>query len=314
MKIMKNVKNVKGRIFRIQRFSIHDGYGIRTTVFLKGCPLRCIWCHNPESQHYEIELAFREEKCTGCMKCVEVCDRGAIQWDDESEMLSIDYGLCNGCGKCVEVCKNHALFLYGYDADAEDVVKEVEKDSVFYRNSGGGATFSGGEPYLQPDFLMEMLKLCRDREISTAVDTSGYTAWRNIEMSLDFVDLFLFDLKDYDGRRHLRFTGVDNKLIIENLRRLLRGDAVEVVVRIPFIPSCNFQSEDDFQAFVKLLMELDAERVDVLPHHSLSRDKYRWLGRESEFYEINDRDTPNYRDFAEVLRNAGFKVSVGGYF
>ncbi len=304
---------MKGRIFRIQRFSIHDGYGIRTTVFLKGCPLRCLWCHNPESQRYEIELAYREERCTGCKDCIEVCDRNALHWDYGSERLSVDWKLCNGCGRCVEACKTNALFLYGYDADAEDVVREVEKDSVFYRNSGGGVTFSGGEPYLQPDFLIEMLKLCKDRGIGTAVDTSGYTSWKNMERSLDLVDLFLFDLKDYNGRRHRNFTGVDNKLIIENLHKLLKSANVEVVIRIPFIPSCNFKSEEDYRGFLELLQRLDAERVDVLPYHSLSRDKYRWLGRKEEFYEIR-LDKLNHHDFVEMLRNAGFKVSIGGYF
>jgi pyruvate formate lyase activating enzyme len=306
---------MKGRVFRIQRFSIHDGYGIRTTVFLKGCPLRCLWCHNPESQRFDVELAYKEEKCTGCLNCIEVCSRRAIYWDYGNERLSIDYKLCNGCRECVEVCRNNALFLYGYDADAEDVIREVEKDSVFYRNSGGGVTFSGGEPYLQPNFLVKMLKLCKDRGISTAVDTSGYTSWKNIEESLDFVDFFLYDLKDYDNKRHLRFTGVDNRLIIKNLQKLLKS--AEVVIRIPFIPSCNFQSEKDFHGFLKLLLKLDAERVDVLPYHSLSRDKYRWLGRDDEFYQVGikpDKNRPNYHDFADVLRSAGFKVSVGGYF
>jgi|Deesub1362B_J571_1020462.scaffolds.fasta_scaffold00260_7 pyruvate formate lyase activating enzyme len=306
---------MKGRVFRIQRFSIHDGYGIRTTVFLKGCPLRCLWCHNPESQRFDVELAYKEEKCTGCLNCIEVCSRRAIYWDYGNERLSIDYKLCNGCRECVEVCRNNALFLYGYDADAEDVIREVEKDSVFYRNSGGGVTFSGGEPYLQPNFLVKMLKLCKDRGISTAVDTSGYTSWKNIEESLDFVDFFLYDLKDYDNKRHLRFTGVDNRLIIKNLQKLLKS--AEVVIRIPFIPSCNFQSEKDFHGFLKLLLKLDAERVDVLPYHSLSRDKYRWLGRDEEFYQVwikPDKNKPNYHDFADVLRSAGFKVSVGGYF
>lgn len=205
----------------------------------------------------------------------------------------------------MEVCSS-ALFLYGYDVHAEDVVREVEKDSVFYRNSGGGVTFSGGEPYFQPDFLMDMLKLCRDRGIGTAVDTSGYTTWRNIEMSLDFVDLFLFDLKDYDSKRHHRFTGVDSKPIVENLRRLLGSDAVEVVIRIPFIPSCNFQSENDFHGFTELLLKLDAERVDVLPYHSLSRDKYRWLGRESEFYQIGFTDAKlNHHDFCRNAEEFG---------
>lgn len=298
---------MKGRIFRIQRFSIHDGPGIRTTVFLKGCPLKCAWCHNPESQHFEVDLAYREEKCTGCFECVGICEMKAIRACGEA--IVIDRNLCNACGMCADVCRAEALFLYGYDADARDVVCEVKKDSVFYRNSGGGVTFSGGEPYSQPDFLLEMLRLCREEGISAAVDTSGYTRWRNIEKTLDFVDLFLYDLKDHDRSRHMRFTGVSNELILENLRKLL--EVSNVVVRIPFIPSCNFQSRDDFRGFLDLLLRLDVGRVDVLPYHSLSRDKYRWLGR--TFFEINGKG-PDYREFVEVLRDAGIDVSVGGYF
>ncbi|AGK61142.1 glycyl-radical enzyme activating protein family [Archaeoglobus sulfaticallidus PM70-1] len=299
---------MKGRIFRIQRFSIHDGYGIRTTVFLKGCPLRCVWCHNPESQRFDIDLAYREDMCTGCLSCIEVCERDALLW--EGERVSVNSDLCNGCGACVENCSNNALILYGYDIEAEDVIREVEKDLIFYRNSSGGVTFSGGEPYFQTDFLLELLRLCRERGISTAVDTSGYTRWENIEKSLNLVDLFLYDLKDYDSQRHLRFTGVDNRTILENLEKLVK--TAEVVVRIPFIPSCNFQSERDFQGFLELLIKLDVERVDVLPYHSLSRDKYRWL--DMEFYDVRDKLKPNHEDFADMIRNAGFKVSTGGYF
>ncbi len=297
---------MKGRIFRIQRFSIHDGPGIRTTIFLKGCPLRCVWCHNPESQRFEAEIAYRGEKCTACHRCVAACPANALK--PESSGIEVDRDACNGCGECVKVCMSEALFIYGRDVEPSGILDEIRKDAVFYRNSGGGVTFSGGEPYSQPDFLLETLRLCRDEGINTAVDTSGYTPWKNIERTLDLVNLFLYDLKDYDSARHRLLTGAGNELILDNLRKLL--PASDVVVRIPFIPSCNFQSHDDFRAFLDLLLRLDAERVDVLPYHSLSRDKYRWLGR--EFFEIGKG--PDYREFVEMLSEAGIDVSVGGYF
>jgi pyruvate formate lyase activating enzyme len=299
---------MKGRIFRIQRFSIHDGYGIRTTVFLKGCPLRCVWCHNPESQRFEIEIAFDETKCNMCLNCLTACEKGAIEWDEDLNKVKIDRELCDGCGICVNVCNAGALFTYGYDIEAREVIEIVERDEVFYRNSGGGVTFSGGEPYYQPEFLLEMLKLCKEKKLNTAVDTSGYASWTSIEKSLDFVDFFLFDLKDYDSERHEKFTGVGNELILSNLERLV--ELSELVLRIPFIPSFNFRDEKDFEGYLGLILKFDIKRVDVLPYHSLARDKYRFLGR--EFF--NAGETVDHRKFVELLESAGIEVTVGGYF
>ena len=294
------------RLFRIQRFSIHDGPGIRTTVFFKGCPLRCVWCHNPEGQRYETEVAYKEERCVQCLECVSACEYGAISFEGG---IRIDRELCTGCGKCVEVCKTGALYLYGFEIEVESVVKILERDIVFYRNSGGGATFSGGEPFFQSNSLLKLLKLCKNRRISVAVDTSGYARWEIIEKSINYVDLFLYDVKDYDSERHRKFTGVSNELIISNLENLVACGA-NVVVRIPYIPGCNFSCEDDFQNFARFLDSIGVRRVDVLPYHSLARDKYRWLGR--NFYEVPSSE--GHEKFTELLEEIGFKVSVGGYF
>jgi pyruvate formate lyase activating enzyme len=302
-----------GRVFRIQRFSIHDGYGIRTTVFLKGCPLRCVWCHNPESQNFEKELGYVSEKCVYCLKCVEVCEMKAIK-PEQSGMVEIDRRKCNLCGKCVEVCRGKALEIFGFDINAEEVVKIVERDRVFYKHSGGGATFSGGEPYYQPEFLFSLLFLCKERGINTAVDTSGYTSWKTISESIDLVDLFLYDLKDYDTERHRATTGAGNELIVSNLRKIVEVMGPSpIVVRIPFIPGSNFNTKEDFNGFLKVLAYVGANKVDVLPYHSLARDKYRWLDR--KFRDFGKSGLEQFSDeFVEFLKEHGFKVTKGGYF
>ena len=305
---------MRGRIFRIQRFSIHDGYGIRTTVFLKGCPLRCIWCHNPESQNFEKELGYIRKKCVYCLKCLEVCEMKAIRPNETEMRIEIDRGKCNLCGRCAEICSGKALEIFGHDVEAEDVVEVIERDKIFYTHSGGGATFSGGEPYYQPEFLNSLLSLCRERGINTAVDTSGYTSWGNIAKSIDFVNFFLYDLKDYDSERHKVVTGAGNELIISNLRKIIEVmDPSQVVVRIPFVPGSNFLSRDDFNGFLRVLSYVGAERVDVLPYHSLARDKYMWLGR--EFHDFSKVGLEQFSDeFAEFLKEHGFRVTKGGYF
>lgn len=307
-------RKMRGRIFRIQRFSIHDGYGIRTTVFLKGCPLRCIWCHNPESQNFERELGYMREKCVYCFRCVEICEMKAIKPSEIERKIEIDREKCNLCEKCVKVCSGKALEIFGFDVEAEEVVKIIERDKVFYRHSGGGATFSGGEPYYQPKFLLSLLSLCRERGINTAVDTSGYTSWKTIAESVDLVDLFLYDLKDYNTERHKAMTGAGNELIISNLKRITEVmKSSQVVVRIPFILGSNFNTREDFNGFLKVLAQVGAERVDVLPYHSLARDKYRWLGR--EFYDFRRSGLEQFSDeFVEFLREHGFRVTKGGYF
>lgn len=303
---------MKGRIFRIQRFSIHDGYGIRTTVFLKGCPLRCVWCHNPESQKFEPEVGYKTEKCLSCYKCAEVCDKGAIEVIEGK--IYIKRELCDGCGRCVEVCSGGALEVFGKDVSVGEVITFVEKDRVFYEKSRGGVTFSGGEPYFQPEFLLALLEACKSRGINTAVDTSGYTKWRIIKKTIPFVDFFLYDLKDYRDDRHKRMCGNGNKIILLNLKKLVDSGA-EVVVRIPVIPNYNFEYED-FEGYLSILESVGAERVDLLPYHSLARDKYRLLGRRyiPEIPRMVENAEKLATEFAAILERRGMRVSVGGYF
>jgi len=212
------------------------------------------------------------------------------------------------------VCSGNAIEIFRFDVGAEEVIDIVERDRVFYKHSGGGVTFSGGELYSQPEFLLRLLFLCKERGINTAVDTSGYVCWKTIEKSIDFVDLFLYDIKDYLNERHKAITGVGNELILANLKRLI--DSAEVVVRIPIIPGCNFKSKDDFIGFTELLSNAGAKRVNLLPYHSLAKDRYRWLGRGfHEFSSVNGSSVNEILDeFAKTLRDAGFRVTERGYF
>ena len=208
-----------GTIFNIQRYSIHDGPGIRTTVFLKGCPLSCWWCHNPESQKYGVQLVLWKERCIGCGGCNSVCPEGAISGGGFPPV--IDSEKCSGCGLCAEECPAVALEMVGKTVSSDYVMKEIEKDLIFYDQSGGGVTFSGGEPLMQPEFLAELLEKCKARDIHTAVDTCGYANWEVLSIA-GLTDLFLYDIKHMDDLVHTRTVGVSNRIILENLAKLAR--------------------------------------------------------------------------------------------
>ncbi len=210
---MSKVEDKRGIIFNIQHYSIHDGPGIRTTVFMKGCPLRCIWCQNPESQASPPEIFFNVETCTGCGKCVQACPNGAIEIIDGHSKTNRK--LCSGSGKCAEVCPNEARSLMGRYVSAAEVFKEVDGDSIFYQRSGGGVTLSGGDPVAQPEFAISILKLCKNAGIHTAIETSGCAKWGTLKQILEYVDLVLYDFKQMDPIEHKKHTGVSNSLILE---------------------------------------------------------------------------------------------------
>ena len=223
MNPLTNPSNSKasGTIFDIHRFAIHDGPGIRTTVFFKGCMLNCLWCHNPESQSTQPQKLVRNSRCIRCGACVEACPQQGITLDDIG--IQTDQQRCTLCGECVAVCFADASEMVGYETDVTTLMHTILSDRVFYEQSGGGVTFSGGEPLLQPGFLSEMLQACKKAGIHTAVDTSGYTSWKNLEAILEDTDLFLYDLKLMHDNRHQEFTGVSNRLILENLERLAQS-------------------------------------------------------------------------------------------
>ncbi len=260
-------------IFDIQRNSYVDGPGIRTTVFFKGCNLRCAWCHNPESQSALPQMMFYKNKCTGCGKCKEKCPNNL-----ES---------CELCGKCTLYCPHDAREICGKEYTVDEVMREILKDKAFYENSGGGVTFSGGECMLQIDFLEEMLKRCKQNGIHTAVDTAGHVSYERFEQILPYTDLFLYDVKCFNSEKHKQYTGVGNELILDNLTNLL-GTSKAVWVRIPIIPTVNDTVEEMQRINAFLGTHKKPEKIELLPYHTMGEHKYSALGM-----RVRKFDAPN---------------------
>ena len=285
----------RGVIFNIQRFSIHDGPGIRTTVFLKGCNLRCLWCHNPESVQKRPEVQFFPEKCLACGSCSAVCPHDAQLQQDNQRVYQRE--LCQVCGKCIDECFSDALVLSGEERGVEDILAEIRKDEEYFRSSGGGVTFSGGEPLLQPDFMHEILTECRKLGLHCAVDTAGNVAWQTFARIAPLTDLFLYDVKAFHAPIHRAATGVGNRLILENLKRLA-GLGKPIWVRIPVIPGIN-DEPDEILEIARFLQPLKAvEWVELLPFHSLGAEKYASLGRE---YTAQGISVPHIADLNPLL-------------
>jgi pyruvate formate lyase activating enzyme len=270
--------NHKGLIFNIQKFSIHDGPGIRTTVFTKGCPLGCKWCSNPESISSDPEIMIHDIRCIHCGKCQEACPEGAIISIEGNER--IDMEKCTRCMECVNVCPTKTLEIMGRYMTIKEVVEEVEKDSLFYQNSGGGVTLSGGEPLFQWRFTRDVLRECKERGFHTALDTTGYVSWKVMEEVLRYVDLILYDIKHMDDHSHTQGTGVSNTLILKNIERI--ASMVRTWIRFPVIQGFN-DSPENIKEVASLASMLGVEKVSLLPYHEWGRSKYEKLGREYPF-------------------------------
>ena len=300
-------KTKSGHIFDIQRFSINDGPGIRTTVFFKGCPLRCIWCDNPESQEELPQLFYFESLCTRCAHCVEACPTGASQASPDGS-ISIDRGLCQVCGQCVEVCPSDARVISGKSMTVEEVVEIIRKDELFYRNSGGGVTASGGEPTYQPEFLKQLLKECQRYGIHTTLDTCGHVKWQVMTEILKYVDLVYYDIKHMDTERHRELTGVDNGIILNNARRISESGK-PMVIRVPLIPGYN-DSTENIKATAEFVSKMKVLRVDILPFHQLGSKKYERLGMTYKLPKARPHPEDELQAIKNTLQARGLEVSI----
>lgn len=297
-----------GLISNIQKFSTHDGPGIRTTVFMKGCPLRCAWCHNPETQTSGPEIVWFEDKCIGCMTCIDACPMSALTKGGAG--IRIDSEKCDHCGKCAEACPSLALERLGREMSVAELMKEVAKDEPFYDQSHGGVTLSGGEPLLQDAFAEDFLKACKRKGYHIAVDTCGAVPWRAIERVLPYVDLFLYDVKLLDNAKHERYTQAPNKLILSNLRRLAVLCA-DIWIRMPLIPGIN----DDpihIHHVGELVCELGLKEVFLLPYHKMARAKYERLHLPYSLSSLEDPTEDVIAPLAGILRDQGLNVHIGG--
>ena len=295
-----------GVVFDIKHYAIHDGPGIRTTVFLKGCPLDCVWCHNPESKHPQPEFMWWPTRCIGCGCCEESCPEGAVTIGDK---LVIDEEKCVRCGSCVEGCYAEALELVGREMSVEEVMEEVRRDSMFYRESGGGVTFSGGEPLMQLMFLVELLEACKREGFHTAVDTSGQAEQAALEKIMEYTDLFLYDVKHLDPEQHRKFTGTSNELVLSNLA-LLRGRAV--VVRVPLVPGVN-DDEENIRSMGEYVSGLEFSDLCLLPYHKVGTEKAHRLNRETGLPFVAEAPTDESLDrLRGVFTEYGLSVKIGG--
>lgn len=267
-----------------QRMATHNGPGIRSTLFVKGCPLRCIWCHNPESQSAVQQIALVEEKCVSCRNCAGICPIGAHSFDDGHHKVKWD--VCNGCGLCAEVCPADAIILYGQEMTVDEVMEEFLKDQPYYEASNGGITISGGEPTVHMEFVLELLKRCKEERLSTAIDTCGFAPTESFEKLIPLTDVFLYDIKHIDPEEHRKYTGVSNELIIKNLRYLdQRGAKIEI--RIPCIPGINMAVEviDGIGALLAPMKNLIGVRL--LPYNNFCGSKYHNLGMENTIPQVS---------------------------
>ncbi len=314
---LKADPGAKGLLLDIDRFATHDGPGIRTVVFLKGCPLACRWCHSPESQSPRVELLYQPARCDGCWLCLDECPQSALSRDEgrgtkdgAAGTVALDRAKCDACGRCADVCYTGALKLLGREVTAGEVAADVAKDLPFYRSSGGGVTLSGGEPARQPAFSYSFLSACKEAGIHTAVETTGHARGEVMAALSEVTDLFLYDVKAVTPALHREHTGVPNRVILSNLQRLVATGA-GVVARVPCIPGVN-DGEDEIRAIARFVAGAGVRRIDLLPYNSSAGAKYEWIGRAYAF-PANERQSDEYiARLADTCRAEGLEARVGG--
>ena len=299
--------NMTGTVFDMQRFSLHDGPGIRTIVFLKGCPLHCRWCSNPESQNNSPIVMYKKSDCFKCGRCISVCKVGAISFDNETH---IDREKCTGCGECTNVCPSGALVLKGKTMTIQQAIKELKKDATIFRRSDGGVTLSGGEPLVQHDFASQLLLACKSQGWNTAIETTGFGSSEAIEKVIPYVDTVLLDIKHIDPYTHKKFTGISNEVILKNAKRI--SQITKTVVRVPIIPGFNYSYKDieDIAKFVKTLNNVDT--IHLLPYHTFGENKYDLLGIEYTLDGLKRLSKEDLNEHKRIVESHGIKCIIGG--
>jgi pyruvate formate lyase activating enzyme len=311
-------RNQKGLVFNIQKYSVHDGPGIRTLVFLKGCSLRCQWCSNPESQMPERQLAYNSNKCLTvdqCQRCQGICPQDAITVGDDRKVV-VDMEACDNCLICVEACPSNALNAYGYEVTVDEALRRVEEDEAFYSRSGGGLTLSGGEPLFQPDFAISLLREARRRRIDTCIETCGNVPWHVLEEAAQYLNSIYYDVKCIDGRKHQEGTGATNSLLLANLVKLKEAfPDLSLKVRTPLIPGFN-DSEEEIAKIVDFIKSMPNTEYELLGYHRMGTPKYTYLGREYPLADqqlLDEKHLQKLRDFASVeLARLRAGVEAGG--
>ncbi len=304
-----NAFKARACITDIERYAVHDGPGIRTVVFFKGCPIRCLWCQNPETNHVYPEIMFRKDSCIGCMECVSACPEQAIAFGKTG--FDFDRSKCIVCGKCADVCPTKAREISGKIMPFEKVLEDVLADKTFYENTGGGVTVSGGEPTMQTEFICDLFKCVKEKGIHTAMETCGYCESKEFRRAIEYCDMILFDIKHTDSDMHKKFTGVRTEWIMENLKTAQQMQK-DIIIRIPLIPNVN-DSDENLHRTAQIAKEVGAREIHILPFHQAGESKWDSLGREYECESWQLPEEELLKHAEDILKESGIIVNIGGH-